>query len=73
MPLLAFRPALKSRFNYIRSGRFVSLAGLLDFPMGESVEMPAARARPAASLGIRIFGMSHLIYDAAFEATSRFA
>src|SRR5438270_11723804 len=41
--------------------------------MGEPVEMSAPRADPAAGFWICTFGMRHLIYDAAFDATSRFA
>jgi hypothetical protein len=41
--------------------------------MSEAVEVSALRAGPAAGFGICALKMSHFIYDAAFDATSRFA
>ena len=41
--------------------------------MGEAVEVSAPRAGPAAGFRIRTLGMCHFIYDAAFDAASRFA
>jgi hypothetical protein len=54
------------------SGGLRSLAGLLDFPMGESVEVSALRAGPATGLRVRALGMCHFIYDAALHASGRF-
>jgi hypothetical protein len=41
--------------------------------MGEAVQVSAPRAGPAAGFRIFTLGMSYFIYDAAFDATSRFA
>jgi len=41
--------------------------------MGESVDVSALRAGPATGFRIRALGMRHFIYEAALDASSRFA
>jgi hypothetical protein len=55
------------------SGGFRSLAGRLDFPMCESIEVSAMRAGPATGFWILAFGMRHFIDKPALDASSRFA
>ena len=61
------------RLHFSPSEDFRSFASLLDFPMGESVEVSAPRAGPAPGFRIRALGMGHFIYDPALHASSRFA
>jgi hypothetical protein len=57
---------------FVSSGDFC-LAGPLNFPMGEPVQVSATRAGPAASFWIRAFDVRHLICDAALDASGGFA
>ena len=67
------RRRVKCSASSFSLGSFRSLASLLDFPMGESVDVSALRAGPATGFRIRALGMRHFICDAALHAASRLA